>query len=89
MSLLPDTPVNELKNLGPVSRNWLSAVGIWTRSDLERIGSIEVFLRVRETTEGAKPSLNLLYAMEAALRGIHWTQLPAELKRELRAAAIR
>ncbi len=86
MSMLPDTPVDELKNLGPVSRQWLSAVGISTRSDLERLGSIEAFLRVRETVEGAKPSLNLLYAMEAALRGLHWTKLPAEVKRELRVA---
>jgi DNA transformation protein and related proteins len=86
MSLLPDTPVEELKNLGPVSRQWLATVGIHTRNDLERVGSIEAFLRIRDTQEGIKPSLNLLYAMEAALRDLHWTQLPAELKRELRAA---
>ena len=86
MSLLPDTPVSELKNLGPVSRNWLSAVGIRTRSDLERIGPIEASIGVRETIEDTKPSLNLLYVMEAALRGIHWTQWPAEVKRELRTA---
>lgn len=86
MSILPDTPVEELKNLGLVSRKWLSAAGIHTRDDLDHAGSIEAFLRVRDTVEGAKPSLILLYALEAALRDLHWTKLPAEVKRELRVA---
>ena len=69
-----------------MSGRWLSAVGIRTRRDLERVGSVEAYLLVRDSLEERKPSLNLLFAMEAALRDVHWTDLPADVKRELRAA---
>ena len=86
MSSLLDTPVEEVRNLGPVSGRWLSAVGIRTRRNLERVGSIEAYLLVRQSLKERKPSLNLLFAMEAALCDIHWTDFPADVKRELRAA---
>jgi DNA transformation protein and related proteins len=76
---------SELKNLGPVSLEWLHAVGIRSRADLEAVGVIEAFRRVR--LHGFNASLNLLYAMEAALRGLHWTALPPEVKTKLKAAA--
>jgi DNA transformation protein len=75
----------ELLNLGPVSTEWLRAVGIRTVGDLEALGSLEAFRLVR--SHGFRPSLNLLYALEAALSGIHWTTLPHERRAQLRVAA--
>ena len=75
----------ELKNLGPVSLEWLGAAGIHSRADLEAIGAIEAFRLVR--LHGFNASLNLLYAMEAALRDLPWTALPPEVKTKLKAAA--
>ena len=75
----------ELKNLGPVSLEWLHVVGIRSRAELEAVGAIEAFRLVR--LHGFNAGLNLLYALEAALRGLHWTALPPEVKAKLKAAA--
>lgn len=62
-----------LKNLGITSVNWLHAIGVHNRADLERIGTIQAYNRIRE--RGIKVSKVLLYALEAALRDIHWSEL--------------
>ena len=62
-----------LKNLGPVSSRWLASVGIHRRADLIRLGPVEAFLRVKAA--GHKPSLNLLYALAGAERGLRWNKL--------------
>ena len=75
----------ELKNIGPVSREWLRAVGVNSREDLERLGSVEVYRRVK--AHGFNGSLNLLYALEASLQDVHWTALSPQTKAKLKAAA--
>lgn len=82
----PDAPVSSLKNLGPSSERWLGELGVRTVGDLVAYGPLEAYqamkrLRPREV------SLNALYAMVGGLMGLHWTQLPPELKEELRASA--
>lgn len=68
-------------NVGPKSAAWLRQVGVRTMDDLKALGSVAVFAKVRKA--GFKPSLNLLYALEGALRGCHWTALPAGDKQRL------
>jgi DNA transformation protein and related proteins len=63
----------QLKNLGPVSTGWLASVGIRRRADLIRMGPVEAFLRVKAA--GHKPSLNLLWALAGAERGLRWNKL--------------
>jgi DNA transformation protein and related proteins len=75
----------ELKNLGPVSQEWLRAVGIHSRAELAEVCALEAFRLVR--LHGFNASLNLLYALEAALRDVHWTALPPADKARLKAAA--
>jgi len=69
----PDVPINTLPNLGPASGRMLAHAGITGIDDLRRIGAVEAFLRVEEV--GQRPSLNLLYALEGALRACHWTRI--------------
>ncbi len=76
---------SELKNIGPVSMEWLRAVGIASREDLEAIGSVEAYRLVK--AHGFNASLNLLYALEAALQEIQWTALSPQTKAKLKAAA--
>jgi TfoX/Sxy family transcriptional regulator of competence genes len=76
---------DELKNLGLVSLEWLRAVGIHSRADLAAVGSVEAYRLVK--SHGFNASLNLLYALEAALRDEHWTQLAPEAKAKLKTAA--
>ncbi len=75
------TPIVKVKNLGKTSAGWLQAVGIETYGDLEAAGAVEAYARVHAA--GFHPSRNLLFAMQAALLGIHWTALPDEEKQRL------
>ena len=77
--------LTRLPNLGPVSSGWLAAVGVHTVSDLERLGSIDAYRLLKG--HGYPASLNLVYAIEGALRGLAWNRLPAALKAELRMRA--
>jgi len=74
-----------LLNLGPVSTKWLNAIGVRTRRDLAMLGSIEVYRLLK--LQGYNASLNLVYAIEGALRGCDWNRLPSKLKAELKARA--
>lgn len=80
-----DTPVAKLENLGPKSAAWLVAVGVKTRGDLQRLGSVRAFELVRDA--GFPATLNLLWALEATLVGTRWDRLSDDAKRELAARA--
>ena len=75
----PDSP---MRNLGPVSRRWLEDIGVRTIDDLRRLGPVEAYVAVKQREAGA--SLNLLYALEAAVRGVDWRELSEAEKAELR-----
>jgi DNA transformation protein len=70
-----------------VSSRLLASVGILRESDLRALGPVEAFARVRMAAD-PKVSLNLLYAMQAALLGIDWRQLAPEVRRALRDEAL-
>ena len=74
--------LERLPNLGPTSAGWLRDVGVASYDDLERLGSVQAFLLVDASREGV--SLNLLYALEGALRDVRWDRLPPALRAELR-----
>lgn len=59
--------------LGPISSRMLRSVGITTMGDLREAGAVEAFVRYRIV--GEQPSLNLLWALVAGLRGAHWASL--------------
>ncbi|HEX7112388.1 MAG TPA: TfoX/Sxy family protein [Mizugakiibacter sp.] len=72
---------DKIRNIGPKSAAWLRQVGVHTQADLERLGAVETYLRVKRA--GFRASLNLLYALEGALAGCHWAELSAERRGEL------
>ena len=78
--------MEQLRNIGPVSAGRLAAVGIKSIADLEEIGSVAAYRRVKESFP-ADTSLNLLYALEGALLDLPWDGLPVGVKEELRTAA--
>ena len=77
------TPPDRLRNIGTTSSQWLAAVGIHTEDDLVAIGAVDADLRVRAAFPN-RVSLNLLWALEGALLDLPWTELPPELKDDLR-----
>lgn len=48
----------------------LAAAGLHSRADLERLGAVRAYLKVKAAGQNA--SLNLLWAMEGALSGQDW-----------------
>ena len=68
--------------LGAVSNQWLAEQGIRTVDELERAGVVETYRRIRAVQPRA--SLNLLWAMQAAVLGVDWRQLPSEIKEQLK-----
>ncbi len=75
--------IDEMKNLGPKSKAWLQAAGIENVEALNELGAVEVYRRVKAIEPRA--SLNLLYGLQAALLDIHWTDLPPDMKADLKA----
>lgn len=73
---------HDIKNIGPVSRPWLTAVGVSGRADLQRLGAVEVFCRIRDL--GLAPSLNLLWALEGAVQDKPFHAVSESRKKALR-----
>ncbi len=78
--------LDQLPNIGEVSAGWLRDAGVRTVEDLETIGAVEAWRRAKAAYP-QEVTINLLYALQAALLGVPWTHLPAELKQKLRAEA--
>ena len=77
------TSIRDLPNLGPKSAAILASVDIHTRDDLESIGAVEAYKRAK-LVHADRVSLNLLWAMQGALLGIPWNQIPKDMKVELK-----
>jgi DNA transformation protein len=75
--------ISELRGLGLASARCLQSVGIKDENDLRALGAVEAFARVR-LAAAPNASLNLLYALEGALRDVDWRSLPPELKKSVR-----
>lgn len=79
--MTPDKKLIELKNLGASTVNILNSIGIRTQQELQAIGSVQAYRRIRQ--RGVHVSRALLYAMEGALLDIPWQSLDPALKVQL------
>lgn len=75
------SPPAKLLNVGPKSTAWLRQVGIRSEEALREAGAVGAFVKVKRA--GFRPSLNLLYALEGALTGCHWQQVPPERRAQM------
>ena len=71
-----------LRNLGPASIKWLNAIGVRNRRDLEDLGGVDALRLLK--SQGYNASLNLVYAIEGALRDCDWKRLPPKIKAALK-----
>jgi DNA transformation protein len=83
---MSDAPIDTLPGVGPVTCNWLRDAGIYTIGDLQAIGALEAYRRLKFMLP-RRVSLNALYGLEAALRGCHWLDLPQDVKTALQQQA--
>ena len=67
--------LESMRNLGPVSAVWLRQAGVSTKAELKRLGPVVAFQMVKQRQP--KASLNLLWALAAALADKDWLELTA------------
>ena len=78
--------IDLLPNLVPESTRWLQAIGVHKTRDLEKLGGVAAYAALK--AQGYNASINLVYAIEAALIGRDWRKLPVARKTALKKAAI-
>jgi len=78
--------LSSLRNIGPTTEEWLNEVGIHTVDDLQQVGALAAWRRLKSAFPMAV-TLNALYALEAALLDMDWRKLPAERLAELKRLA--
>lgn len=74
--------LEKLPNIGRVVEGQLNQVGITTLEQLKELGSKQAWLRIKSIDESA--CIHRLYSLEGAIRGIRKTQLPEDVKAELK-----
>ncbi|WP_082151148.1 tRNA adenosine(34) deaminase TadA [Chromobacterium sp. LK1] len=67
--------------LPPAAIGWLQDIGVTDADGLRRRGVVLAFLQLK--SRGHTATRKLLFALEAACRGIHWNQLSADDKARL------
>ena len=80
---MSEDKVQNLLNLGMKSTECLREIGIYTKSDLIELGPVEAYIKLKTESQNMRPSLNLLYAMVGAVKGIHWQEIARNHKEEL------
>jgi DNA transformation protein and related proteins len=73
--------IANLPNLGPKSQQMLASAGIHTLADLRALGSVSAYVKTKRS--GARVSLNLLWALEGALSGLHWQDVARDHRTSL------
>jgi len=72
--------------LPPNAIAWLAELGITSRRALNAQGAVSAFLLIKAA--GHTATVRLLYALEAAARGVHWQALSDAERQALRAALV-
>lgn len=74
--------LKDLPNLRLATERMLKKAGIDSVENLEEAGSVEAFKAI-QATHSAEVSLELLWALEGAINGKHWSVIPPERRQEL------
>ncbi len=76
-------PIENLRNIGPKSATLLRAAGIDSLENLREIGAVNAYRRLK-FVDPRTVSLNMLWALQGALTGRDWRDIPAVEKVRLR-----
>ena len=73
--------IADLPNLGPKSAQVLQRAGITSLPQLQALGAVAAYARAKAVEPTV--SLNLLWALEGALTGLHWRVVAREHRTSL------
>ena len=74
--------LTNLPNIGPSVEAQLNEIGIFTYEDLEKTGAKQAWLKIQSLDSSA--CINRLLGLEGAIRNIKKTDLPDEIKADLK-----
>lgn len=85
MKIKKNSDLRNAKSIGITIENDLNEIGIFTLADLAETTSVEAFKRIRKNyPEKTIPICHYLYSLEGTLLNLHWNDIPAKLKEELK-----
>lgn len=73
--------IDQLKGLGPKSRDILAQIGITTAAQLHAADAFDVYAQLQQVMPNI--SLNMLYALIGAQEDLPWQQIKQERKTEI------
>lgn len=76
------TRLKDLPNLRLATERMLKKAGIDSVNNLEQTGSVEAFKAIK-ATHSTEVSIELLWALEGAIKGKHWSVIPSARRTEL------
>ncbi len=71
--------MTKIPNIGPKSQTLLDEIEVFDLVDLQALGSVEVYARLKFRF-GRQANRNFLHALDAAILGCSWKALPPERK---------
>ena len=74
--------LSKLPNIGKIVEEQLNQVGIYTEEQLARLGSRQAWLKIQSIDSSA--CINRWMGLEGAIRKIKKTELPEDVKKELK-----
>lgn len=79
---MPDViPIGSAQNIGPKSAEALARAGLTTFAQLQQMGAVAAYVKVKSTNPGI--TLNLLWALEGAIAGLPWQVVANEHRTSL------
>lgn len=77
--------IQDLKNLGKVSKQRLNSIGIYTRNDIVDKGIVPIYCTLKKKYGSINPVM--MYALFGALENIHWSEVPKEIQQKMKEKA--
>jgi DNA transformation protein len=74
--------LSHLVNIGEKTEHFLQEVGVSTQQELQAIGSVEAWRRLKRL-HPEQATLTSLYRLQGALLGVPWNKLPEEIMEQL------
>ncbi|HOI87136.1 MAG TPA: TfoX/Sxy family protein [Lentimicrobium sp.] len=78
----PTDDLSKMPNIGSTLKEKLMLIGINSAVSLKMAGAENAFIKLKTVDKDA--CINMLYALEGAIQGIRWHDLPATRKAELK-----
>ncbi|MCI0714579.1 MAG: TfoX/Sxy family protein [Chloroflexi bacterium] len=77
------TKLTDVRGIGPTTTEWLNEIGIHTLEDIQALGAVETYKRLKRAFPKFV-TLNALWGLEAVLNDMDWRDISPERKAELR-----